>query len=193
MRFIIASWLILLGLFLGNQAFACSIAPHYLNGEFGSKGVVLRNVSSDAHKILIGRFRKAKSRNDVFFKPKKNIKPKTFFSTKKDIHLTFLEVQREKIYLYEGQEDQVFDSFFELRKFITLMRPSTDLDSLEYGSGGPIAGVHHGTDCQRFVLAHLDQDYLIYLDSKNKVMASFPIKSNSKDFIQGATTLFAID
>lgn len=176
-----------------TAAQACFVAPDYLEGEFGSKDVLLDNVSEKADKIIIGRFRTGTIKNAVSFKPKKKIKPRRFFSMKKEVNLSFRNVSNNKIYLYEGKDNQESANFSELKNFIIQMRPSIDLDNIAYGTGGPIAGIHHGSDCERFVLLNLDQDYLVYLNSENIVLAKFPIKSISKDFIKGAPTLFARD
>ena len=193
MRRFIASWIVLFCLLTGNQANACFNPPDYLDSEFGSEGIILGNISDEANKIFIGRFRIKNSEDGISFKPKKRIKPRKIFSSKKDVNLNFLNVPKNKIYLYDGKDEQEFSSFSELKNFITQMRPSINLDNVVYGSGGPIAGIGHGTDCERFFLAYLDQDYPIYLNDKNRVLASFPIKSNSNDFFKGAATLFAID
>lgn len=177
----------------GTAAQACLVAPDYLAGEFGSKGVVLGNVSEEADKIIIGRFRTSTLKNTVSFKPKKKIKPQRFFSTKKEINLSYRDVPSDKIYRYDGKDDQAFKSYSELKRFITQMRPSIDSNNISYGAGGYIAGIHHGTDCDRFVMLNLHQYYLVYLNSENIVLASFPIKSVSKEFIRGASSLFAID
>ena len=193
MRSFIFHFVILLCLLAGNQAYACSIAPQYLDGEFGLDGVVLGNISEAADKIFIGRFRNLNLDNEVTFKPIKKIKPRRFFSTKNEISLSFRDMPNEKVHRYDEKDDQAFESFSELKRFVTQMRPSIASDNISYGTGGPIAGIHHGSDCERFVLAYLDQDYLIYLGPQNAVLASFPIQSVSKDFIDGASTLFAVD
>ena len=96
MRRFIASWIVLFCLLTGNQANACFNPPDYLDSEFGSEGIILGNISDEANKIFIGRFRIKNSEDGISFKPKKRIKPRKIFSSKKDVNLKFLNVPKIK-------------------------------------------------------------------------------------------------
>jgi len=190
LRVLSTSFITAVCLLAGQQAHACSVAPQYLNGEFGSDGVLLGNISENADKIIIGRFIESDVENSVSFLVKKRIKPRLRSLSKKKIPVRFHKVPSNRVYLYDGKRDGEFSSFSELKSFISPFRTSVSKVNVIYGSGGPLAGIHHGSDCERFVMPLQDQNYLVYLDSKNVVQASFPIKSVSNDFLEGAATLF---
>ena len=191
MRCFIATFTVGLCLLVGNQAHACTLAPAYLDDEFGYDGIKLSDVSKQAHKIIIGQFVDSEGENSVSLIVRKKIKPQPRILKKKKIDTYFREVTVDKVHLYNGNKEQEFSSFSELKDFTRQFRAFPDSGGLRYGAGGPIAGIGHGSDCERFVMLLQDQNYLVYLDSKNLVMASFPIKSISSDFIDGAPTLFS--
>ena len=191
MRSFIIKFSFCLCLFAGNQAYACSIAPSFLDGEFGSEGINLSDVSKQAHKILIGRFIEPDGQEPISFSVKKRIKPRLRFLSRKKIKAHFRDVPTNKVHLYHGEDERQFSSFSKLKKFTKQFRASPDTDGVIYGASGPIAGIFHGSDCERFVMLLKDQNYLIYLDAKNTVQASFPIKSISSDLVDGAATLFS--
>ena len=173
------------------QAHACFVAPEYLENEFGSDGVSLGDFSETAEKIMIGRFVKRKSGN-LNFRPSEYIKTNESKSHLQDIH--FSNVKKSHLYLYVGQDDNQYKSFPDLKEFISdfqikwLVEPPAH-DLVRYGFGGPIAGIWHGTDCERLVVLYRYQDYLIYLDERNTVLASFPINREDNSFSENATIL----
>ena len=190
MRSFIASWIVLLSLFAGNQVYACSLAPDYLDGEFGADGVSLSDISKHAHQIAFGQF--IDVAGSVQFLTIKRIKPRLSFFKKKKIHIQFREVPVKKVYLYDGKNEKEFKSFSELKSFTGQFRVPALAANIIYGAGGPIAEIAHGSDCERFVMLKPNQNYLVYLDAENTVQANFPIKSISNDFVDGAATLFSV-
>jgi len=156
-------------LYAGNQAHACSMAPSYLDDEFGSHRVSLSDVSKQAHKIVVGHYIESKNREFLQLLIRERIKSDERIFRKRKINVHFREVPTSKVYL-----------------------PGSDVKGLIYGAGGPMAGIAHGSDCERFVMLHPDQNYLVYLDEEHVVQASFPIKSISNDFLDGAATLFSV-
>ena len=179
-------------LYAGNQAHACSLAPSYLDDEFGSHRVSLSDVSKQAHKIVVGHYIESKNREFLQLLIRERIKSDERIFRKRKINVHFREVPTSKVYLHTGKEEQEFGSFTELENFIRQFRTGSDVKGLIYGAGGPMAGIAHGSDCERFVMLHPDQNYLVYLDEEHVVQASFPIKSISNDFLDGAATLFSV-
>jgi len=181
-------------LLLYTPAQSCSIAPSYLDNEFGADGVVLDDFTKTSKTVFIGKL--SKNENGKLISVKPSLLTKTNKSKRKVANIYFRDVEENKIYIFNGKDKTEFSSFSDFENYIsefkvTWLNNSPKPHLLNYGVGGPIAGIHHGTDCERFVLLYMMQDYLIYLDDKNYVQAMFPINKKDPAFSTEALYLFS--
>ena len=155
---------------------ACSIPPQYLPSEYGSDNIKLGNVVKRADKIILGKYIKINNSDDYIFNVSKSLKPdrKIFFKRKEKI--SFTNVKQK--YLYEGVDDNPFVSTDDLFHFINSLKSnSQNYSKLQYGVGGVLSGISHGSDCERFVMMFDGQQYLTFLDAKNVAIAQFGVGS----------------
>ncbi len=168
----------------GTQVYACSLSPSYLEGEFGSDGIVLGDLFADANQVLIGRYTQPLLGNDLDVTVSKRLKPYPSTATNKYLSVRFLNVKRHKIYISKDTDDRAHSDTVAAAKFIRTLQPTTfayQRKGTRFGFGGPLADIHHGTDCERGVVLHEKQDYLIAIDNKNVVLANLPISSSLFD------------
>ncbi len=173
MRFIVRiaifAWIV-----SGSTAYGCSLAPSYLPDEFGGNGVALGNIAQRANKIVLGTFTKNEDTTDLAFNISKTLNSWKWFTAKNIKRVSFRDVDQH--YLLSGIDNEAFPSSEKALGFVKSLDSNLSVKpNIAYGVGGPIAGIFHGTDCERFVIVYEEQEYLVFLDVSNYVIARFAI------------------
>ena len=157
---------------------ACTLAPDYLPQEFGSDGIVLGNIVERADKIMLGRYTKSKNTDGYVLNVSRSFKPTRRFSFNQTEDLSFNNVKQK--YFYYGLDKNAFVSADTLLGLLEALRSNYEISAkTQYGVGGILSGISHGTDCERFVLVFDNQEYLVFLDNERSVIAQFAINSET--------------
>jgi len=165
-------------------AIACSIAPHYNENEFGGTSVALENFSTNASIIFKGRVNKVEKPGKIQFQIIELVKSTNEFSritvNYSDIHGT---------YHFEGVDENAIKNQTQLLEYTSLMRAVSEENSPIKASGGVLARIFHGTDCERKTMTYDKQDYLLFLDERHFAMAMFPIQSDNFKDLSGTVNV----
>jgi hypothetical protein len=166
------------------SASACAIAPHFNDNEFGSPSVALENFATNASIIFKGRVNKVVRPGKIKFQIIELIKSPNEFST---VTVNYNHIH--STYHFEGVDEKTIKNDAELLEFTSLVRTVGEEKSSIKASGGVLAGIFHGSDCERKTMTYDKQDYLLFLDKRLFVMAKFPIESNNFNNLASTVTM----
>jgi hypothetical protein len=155
---------------------ACSLAPDYLPGEFGSSNVQLGDLTEASDKILIGRLLDEGHQKPPILKVSKSLKPSRKWVYKRTVPISFLDTKN--FHSMDNLDDSAFTSIRDVQSYLHLFKNNSsavDTHNFARGYGGPMAGIGHGSDCERMVFSFSKQDYLTFLDKDNMVLGLLPI------------------
>ena len=172
---------------------ACSIPPDYYPSEYNSENSEKRNLVSDSATIITGHFLKRKKNKPLKFKIRRSIEPDKnplFFKTRK---VKLLDVKNIYFSTRKEIDDYQFTDASTLEALLDYyaghpVEPMVSTYLVNYW-GGPIAGIYHGSDCERFVQIYEGEEYILFLDDDNTINARFTLPTDSKEILRAVTTL----
>ena len=181
--YVLASW---------SFAEACSISPEYYPSEYDSKNTQARSLIKDSVSIITGHFIKTKKNRPLKFKINHSIKPNKqpfFFKIKK---VEFLDVKNISFYKDKKDDSNQFTDVSTLETLLDYYsaKPVEPMVSNYLANywGGPLAGIYHGSDCERFVHIYKDDEYILFLNEDNTINARFTLPENSSEILRRIET-----
>lgn len=171
---------------------ACSIPQDYYPSEYDNEKIKSRNLVKDSTSIVTGHFIKTKKNKPLKFKINKSIEPSYmpfFFKNKK---VEFLDVKN--VYFLTGREEDS-GQFTDTSTLIALFdhyagKPVEPMVSnyLAHYWGGPLAGIYHGSDCERFVQIYEGDEYILFLNKNNIINARFTLPAEPNEVLRTVAT-----
>lgn len=171
---------------------ACSIPQDYYPSEYDDEKLKTRNLIKDSSTILTGHFVKTKKGKPLTFRIDESIEPKKTPFIFKNKKVEFLDVRN--VYFSAGKEEDngQFTNPSTLEALLDYYsgKPVEPMVSnyLAHYWGGPLAGIHHGSDCERFVQIYEGDEYIIFLDKNNIINARFTLPAEPNELLRTVTT-----
>jgi len=167
-----------------SLANACGVAPTYYPNEIGLEPTTIRNIFKDSDRIALGKFIETKNNEKLIFNAEKSFKPSSKIFSNHKMNIQFNDVKNIHYFnrsdTSENQDNRLLETIlttYETQP--TLILPANNQASW----GGVLSNIHHGADCERASIIHLEQAYLVFLDDDKIIQARFSIDRITSDFL----------